>query len=174
MVFPRLHPNRHPVNLGLTLHLQSDERAEDPADRNFDMLLQDENLPCQIIRRDQDTKYVKSFDGVFIGEDRKIKETTARSPNPQEFVERFVLTLKHNVPMVLLFGERAAPRPHPAGRDGLAQSSARSFVSGLSPAGARRGRVAGRGPHDAQALLPQQAWWESEVASGRGQNSLTD
>lgn len=29
--------------------------------RNFDMLLQDENLPCTILQRDQDTKYVQAF-----------------------------------------------------------------------------------------------------------------
>jgi len=41
--------------------------------RNFDMFLQDENLLGKILQRDQDTKYVKSFDAVFTGEGRKIK-----------------------------------------------------------------------------------------------------
>ncbi len=54
--------------------------------RNFDMFLQDENLPCTILQRDQDTKYVQAFDDVFIGEGRKIKKTCPRSPNLQAFV----------------------------------------------------------------------------------------
>ena len=41
--------------------------------RNLDMFLQDENLPGKILQRDQDTKYVKSFDVVFTGEGRKIE-----------------------------------------------------------------------------------------------------
>jgi putative transposase len=65
--------------------------------RNFDMFLQDQNLPCKILQRDQDTKYVKSFDAVFAGEGRKIKKTTARSPNLQAFVERVIQTLKREV-----------------------------------------------------------------------------
>jgi len=43
---------------------------------NFDTFLQDENLPCTILQRDQDTKYVKAFDDVFTVEGRKIKMTT--------------------------------------------------------------------------------------------------
>jgi len=46
---------------------------------------------------EEDTKYVKSFDAVFTGEGRKIKKTTARSPNLQAFVERVIQTLKHEV-----------------------------------------------------------------------------
>jgi len=67
--------------------------------RNFDMFLQDENLPCTILQRDQDTKYVQAFDDVFIGEGRTIKKTCPRSPNLQAFVEqRVIQTLKHEVP----------------------------------------------------------------------------
>ena len=33
--------------------------------RNFQMHLQDERLPCEILQRDQDKKYVDSFDEVF-------------------------------------------------------------------------------------------------------------
>jgi putative transposase len=61
------------------------------------MFLQDENLPCTILQRDQDTKYVQAFDDVFIGEGRTIKKTCPRSPNLQAFVERVIQTLKHEV-----------------------------------------------------------------------------
>lgn len=48
--------------------------------RNFDMFLQDENLPCTILQRDQDTKYVQAFDDVFTGDGRTIKKTPIKSP----------------------------------------------------------------------------------------------
>jgi putative transposase len=65
--------------------------------RNFDMFLQDENLHCTILQRDQDTKYVEAFDDVFTGGGRTIKKTPIRSPNLQAFVERVIQTLKHEV-----------------------------------------------------------------------------
>ena len=65
--------------------------------RNFDMFLKDENLPCTILQRDQDSKYVKAFDAVFTGEGRTIKKTPIKSPNLQAFVERVIQTLKHEV-----------------------------------------------------------------------------
>jgi putative transposase len=65
--------------------------------RNFDMFLQDESLPCTILQRDQDTKYVLTFDDVFTGEGRTIKKTPIKSPNLQAFVERVIQTLKHEV-----------------------------------------------------------------------------
>jgi putative transposase len=65
--------------------------------RNFDMFLQAENLPCAILQRDRDAKYVNSFDQVFIGEGRRIKITPIKSPNLQAYVERVVQTLKHEV-----------------------------------------------------------------------------
>jgi putative transposase len=65
--------------------------------RNFDMFLQDESLPCTILQRDQDTKYVQAFDDVFTGEGRTIKKTPIKSPNLQAFVERVIQTLKHEV-----------------------------------------------------------------------------
>lgn len=65
--------------------------------RNFQMHLQDENLPCEILQRDQDSKYVDSFDEVFRSTGCKIKKTPARSPNLQAFVERVIQTLKHEI-----------------------------------------------------------------------------
>lgn len=59
--------------------------------------LQEQNLPCTILQRDQDTKYVKAFDDVFTGEGREIKKTTSRSPDLQAFVERVIQTLKHEL-----------------------------------------------------------------------------
>ena len=65
--------------------------------RNFDMFLQDEALPCEILQRDQDTKYVDSFDEIFRSKGCKIKKTCPHSPNLQAFVERVIQTLKHEV-----------------------------------------------------------------------------
>jgi len=65
--------------------------------RNFDMFLQDEGLPCETLQRDQDSKYIDSFDEVFQSTGCKIKKTPARSPNLQAFVERVIQTLKHEV-----------------------------------------------------------------------------
>jgi putative transposase len=65
--------------------------------RNFQMHLQENNLPCEILQRDQDTKYVASFDQVFRATGCKIKKTCPLSPNLQAFVERVIQTLKHEV-----------------------------------------------------------------------------
>ena len=65
--------------------------------RNFQMHLLDEELPCELLQRDQDTKYVDSFDDVFRSTGCQIKKTCPRSPNLQAFVERVIQTLKHEV-----------------------------------------------------------------------------
>ncbi|WP_168566047.1 integrase core domain-containing protein [Crateriforma spongiae] len=65
--------------------------------RNFQMHLQDEELPCELLQRDQDTKYVDSFDEVFRSTGCKIKKSCPRSPNLQAFVERVIQTLKNEV-----------------------------------------------------------------------------
>ena len=65
--------------------------------RNFQMHLQDEGLPCELLQRDQDTKYVDSFDDVFRPTGCQIKKTCPRSPNLQAFVERVIQTLKNEV-----------------------------------------------------------------------------
>jgi putative transposase len=65
--------------------------------RNFQMHLQDENLQCEILQRDQDRKYTDSFDEVFRSTGCKIKKTCPQSPNLQAFVERVIQTLKHEV-----------------------------------------------------------------------------
>ena len=61
------------------------------------MHLEEENLPCGILQRDRDTKYVDQFDEVFRSTGCEIKKTCPRSPNLQAFVERVVQTLKHEV-----------------------------------------------------------------------------
>ncbi|WP_417745645.1 integrase core domain-containing protein [Rosistilla oblonga] len=61
------------------------------------MHLQDENLPYTIMQRDQDSKYVASFDTVFKTTGCGVTITPARSPNLQAFVERVIQTLKHEV-----------------------------------------------------------------------------
>ncbi|WP_164100996.1 integrase core domain-containing protein [Candidatus Laterigemmans baculatus] len=64
---------------------------------NFQMRLQEEILPREIVQRDQDTKYGAPFDEVFRSTGCKIKKTCPRSPNLQAFVERVIQTLKHEV-----------------------------------------------------------------------------
>ena len=61
------------------------------------MYLQDENLQCEIIQRDRDTKYLDAFDEVFTSAGREIKLTPVKSPNLQAFVERVIQTIKHEV-----------------------------------------------------------------------------
>ena len=61
------------------------------------MHLQEENLPCGVVQRDQGTRYVTSFDEVFRSTGCKTKKTRPRSPNLQAFVERVIQTLKHEV-----------------------------------------------------------------------------
>lgn len=65
--------------------------------RNFQMHLQDEGLPCALLQRDRDSKYVASFDTVFESTGCRVKITPPRSPNLQAFVERVIQTLKHEV-----------------------------------------------------------------------------
>ena len=65
--------------------------------RNFEIYLQDENLQCEIIQRDRDSKYVEAFDEVFTSAGREIKLTPVKSPNLQAFVERVIQTIKHEV-----------------------------------------------------------------------------
>ncbi len=65
--------------------------------RNFEMHLQEENLPCEIIQRDRDTKYVAAFDQAFTASGREIKITPIKSPNLQAFIERVIQTIKHEV-----------------------------------------------------------------------------
>ena len=65
--------------------------------RNFQMHLLDEELPCELLQRDQDTKYVDLFDEVFRSTGCQIKKTCPRSPNLQAFVERVIQTLKNEV-----------------------------------------------------------------------------
>jgi putative transposase len=65
--------------------------------RNFDMFLQEEHLPCTLVQRDRDSKYVQAFDDVFRGNGQGVKLTPIRSPNLQPFAERVIQTLKHEV-----------------------------------------------------------------------------
>ncbi len=65
--------------------------------RNFQMHLVEENLPCTILMRDNDRKYVDDFDKVFTASKCAIKRNVIASPNLQAFVERVIQTLKHEV-----------------------------------------------------------------------------
>jgi hypothetical protein len=110
--------------------------------RNFDMFLQDENLPCTIRQRDQDTKYVQAFDDVFRGDGRTIKKTPIQSPNLQSFVERVIQKLKHEVLnglcIVILHCQRAALGSYPENRGRLVQQTTRTYRSGPPAASARK------------------------------------
>ncbi|QDV25925.1 integrase core domain-containing protein [Aureliella helgolandensis] len=65
--------------------------------RNFLMHIQDEDVPCTHLCRDNDTKYVTAFDSVFEATGCKVKRTTPMSPNLQAHVERVIQTIKHEV-----------------------------------------------------------------------------
>ena len=65
--------------------------------RNFQMHIDDNELKCEILCRDNDTKYVKDFDAIFTSSNCKIKRIVPRSPNLQAHVERVIQTLKHEV-----------------------------------------------------------------------------
>ena len=66
-------------------------------------------MPYELLQRDQDTKYVDSFDDVFRSVGCKIKKTSPRSPNLQAFVERVIQTLTHE----LLNGFCVVSEQHP-------------------------------------------------------------
>ena len=65
--------------------------------RNFQMHLQDEGLACELVSRDNDSKYTDSFDEVFRSSGAKIKKITPASPNLQAHVERVIQTIKHEI-----------------------------------------------------------------------------
>jgi putative transposase len=56
--------------------------------RNFAMHVEEQGMACEIIQRDNDAKYIESFDTVFTAMGTKIKKTTAASPNLQAFFVR--------------------------------------------------------------------------------------
>lgn len=65
--------------------------------RNFAMHIEEANVPCTYLCRDNDRKYVSDFDEVFTGMQCKVKRTTPMSPNLQAHVERAIQTIKHEV-----------------------------------------------------------------------------
>lgn len=65
--------------------------------RNFAMYVDEHGLRCELVQRDNDAKYVDSFDSVFKSMGGKMKRTTHQSPNLQAFVERVVQTIKHEI-----------------------------------------------------------------------------
>ncbi len=65
--------------------------------RNFVMYAEEEQLPCELLGRDNDTKYVSPFDAVFTSTGCEVKPITPRSPNLQAHVERVIQTIKHEV-----------------------------------------------------------------------------
>jgi putative transposase len=65
--------------------------------RNFSMHIEAEGVPCTILCRDNDTKYVAAFDEVFKSLGCQVKRTTPMSPNLQAHVERVIQTVKHEV-----------------------------------------------------------------------------
>lgn len=65
--------------------------------RNFQMHVDDEELKCEIISRDNDRKYTDSFDEVFKSTGCTVKRNTPASPNLQAHVERVIQTIKHEI-----------------------------------------------------------------------------
>jgi len=65
--------------------------------RNFVMHLDDEQLQCTYLCRDNDTKYVAALDEVFRSIDCTVKRSAVMSPNLQAHVERVIQTIKHEV-----------------------------------------------------------------------------
>jgi putative transposase len=63
--------------------------------RSFAMHVDEHNLPCKMVMRDNDKKYPKTFDDVFTTPGCKVKRNVPASPNLQADVERAVQTLKH-------------------------------------------------------------------------------
>ena len=65
--------------------------------RNFQMHIDDNELKCGILCRDNDAKYVDNFDAVFNSSGCRVKRITPMSPNLQAHLERVIQTLKHEV-----------------------------------------------------------------------------
>ena len=65
--------------------------------RNFQMHIDENELKCGILCRDNDTKYVRQFDAVVKSTGCEVKRITPMSPNLQAHVERVIQTLKHEV-----------------------------------------------------------------------------
>lgn len=62
--------------------------------RNVTGDLADVDITARFLLRDQDTKYVTSFDNVFKAEGAEILKTPFRTPNASAFAERFVRTVR--------------------------------------------------------------------------------
>jgi transposase InsO family protein len=62
--------------------------------RNVIMDLDDDAIIPSFLVRDQDTKYVGSFDQVFRSEGAEIVKTPFRTPNANAYAERFVRTVR--------------------------------------------------------------------------------
>jgi len=65
--------------------------------RNFQMHVEDENLKCEIISRDNDRKYTDSYDEVFKSNGCTVQRNTPESPNLQAHAERVIQTIKHEI-----------------------------------------------------------------------------
>lgn len=61
------------------------------------MHVEEHGLSCEIVQRDNDSKYIQSFDGVFKSIGAKIKRSSVKSPNLQELIVRVVQSLKHEI-----------------------------------------------------------------------------
>ncbi len=62
--------------------------------RNLTGDLADAGIDAKFLVRDRDTKYVASFDEVFMAEGAEILKTPYRTPNANAFAERFVRTVR--------------------------------------------------------------------------------
>jgi len=59
------------------------------------MHVDEHDLPCEPVMRDNDKQYPKTFDDLFTTPTCELTRNLLASPNPQEHVERPVQALKH-------------------------------------------------------------------------------
>jgi putative transposase len=60
----------------------------------FQSHLKEQDMECNLLMRDRDSKYYKSFDAKFSDESRVVKLSEVRAPNMNAFVERFIQSIQ--------------------------------------------------------------------------------
>jgi putative transposase len=60
----------------------------------FQSHLKEQDMECNLLMRDRDSKFYKSFDGKFSDESRVVKLSEVRAPNMNAFVERFIQSIQ--------------------------------------------------------------------------------
>jgi len=95
--------------VGVTAH--PDGRWTTQQARNLAMELDDRDRRFKFLIRDRDTKFVTSFDEVFLSECTRVIKTPVRSPQANAYAERFVGTARQEcLDWVLIFGREHLER----------------------------------------------------------------